>query len=60
VANLLVVTLGGDEVGSDLSGLNTGLQGCFSTLDSIIGAVEVPGDTTDGSGTDTGPEKGIG
>ena len=58
--NLLIVFLCGDEVGSNLSGLNTGFQSRLCTLDSIVGAIEVPGDTAERSSAETGPEKGIG
>lgn len=57
--NLLIVVLGGDKVGSNLGGLDTGLQSSLGTLDSIVGAVEVPSDTANRSSADTGPEKGI-
>jgi hypothetical protein len=58
--NLLIVLLGGNEIGSNLSGLNTRLQSCLGTLESIVGTVDVPSDTTNGSSTKTRPEKGFG
>ena len=59
-ADLLIVFFGGDEVGGNLSGLSTRLQGRLSTLDGIVGAVEVPSDTANRSGAETDPKKGIG
>lgn len=58
--NLLIVSLGGNEFGRSLSRLDTRLHSRLSTLGSIAGAVEVPGDATNSGGADTGPEKAAG
>ena len=58
--NLLIVFLGGDELGSNFGGMNTRFQGRLSTLDSIVGAIEVPSDTAHNSSAETCPKKGVG
>ena len=58
--NLLILFLGGDEVGSNFGRLDTRFQGCLGTLDSIARAVDVPGDATSSGSTETCPKKGVG